>query len=261
MDTNDKIVKETALPSAYDYAPFFSDLNLNDSRIDMMFISYPKGSYSYLKSSYFKFQPISNQKLNSIEVHIDVDDGNSRVIPGDVVKFDDEYVVKNQDEVKKCRLVWNGEVIGCGTRLYFKHVETSLFFGEVNRTDIESLKEGYPNGVWLFDAHPKTVFIEYLKDPKPLLALGCDTICIGHPHAGKKMVTFGQLLSDSEECFDIQGRHIKQPQQDCKCQKVHCINYSCKTCPGSSGSPVIIPSQKLEEMFFLLILWVETVNR
>ncbi|ESO92164.1 hypothetical protein LOTGIDRAFT_162816 [Lottia gigantea] len=232
---------------------YYTSVNLNNPQIDLMFISLVDNSYSYLKSSYFKFQPIPSniQKLTRIEIHIDEDDGNSRVIPGDVVKFSDDYVVKIseslfQDEVKKCRLVWNGEVIAQGTRLYFKKITSRELLGEMTEKEIDVelfMQHSAPNS-WLFDFHPQPRGIEQLheivKNSTPASNIVC---CISHPHGGIKMVTFGRLLRQIPERFDIHGRRIAEPGTDCQCKEISCVKYSCKTCPGSSGCPVLIPNK------------------
>ncbi|ESO91467.1 hypothetical protein LOTGIDRAFT_153911 [Lottia gigantea] len=231
---------------------YYTSENLNNPQIEMVFITLDDNTISYLKSSYFKFQSIPSniQELTRIEIHIDEDDGNSRVIPGDVVKFSNDYVVNIsesifQDEVKKCRLVWNGEVIAQGTRLYFQQVKSREFFSDMDDDDLEeTVQQASPN-IWLFDFYPLPKVIEQYNETVNNNTSTCDTLCcIGHPHGGIKMVTFGRFIGRSPERFDFHGRRITQPGTDCQCKEVSCVKYSCKTCPGSSGSPVFIPERK-----------------
>ncbi|ESO86998.1 hypothetical protein LOTGIDRAFT_166733 [Lottia gigantea] len=262
MYKDNQIVIDIATPTLIAFEIMFESFeNLNDSLICLMFISWPNGSISYLKSSYFKFQPIPSniQKMTSISVRIDEADGNSRVIPGDVVKFDDEYVVKIpesifQDEVKKCRLVWNGKVIGCGTRLYFKQCTLKEIFSKISGVDL-FIKQ-LPGSVCLFDFHPKPENLITTLTERSL-----KMCCVGHPHGAIKMVTFGRDLGNSQERFDIHGRRIAQARQDCRCKEVSCLKYSCKTCPGSSGSPVFTLYRFKDQSYCASHFMGEKVNR
>ncbi|ESO98785.1 hypothetical protein LOTGIDRAFT_158731 [Lottia gigantea] len=214
-----------------------------------------KCTVEFFYDSNDRSNPISSniRELSSIEVHIDEDDGKGKVISGVMAKFREEYVVRIsesifQDKVKKCKLLWDGEVIARGTRLFFQPMKPKEFFSDMSKIDLELYMQHTSPDIWLFDFHPLPKSVVHIQEMvKNYKSIADIMYCIGHPHGGIKMVTFGRLLGKSFERFDIQGRRIAQPEKDCKCKEVACTKYSCKTCPGSSGSLVFL-AQKVVDM-------------
>ncbi|ESO98276.1 hypothetical protein LOTGIDRAFT_159072 [Lottia gigantea] len=225
-----------------------TNANLNDPKISMVFLYYPESFFNNITSSYFKFQPVppNIEELTGIEISIKEDGQNCRVIPGEIIKICDEYVIKisesiSQDIVRNCRLILNGEVISHGSILYFMQIQSSLFFSRFRGVDFQIYMEQYPTCVWVFDFKPKPKGAEkYIEMVSSSTANNDNTCCIGHPHGAVKTVTFGRWLGSCTERFDNQGRQIVHPDENCQCREVKCVKYSCKTCPGSSGSPVFI---------------------
>ncbi|KAK6192138.1 hypothetical protein SNE40_003668 [Patella caerulea] len=227
--------------------PHCFDLN----KLTDITIPFFDGTRSELASNFIKFQPIpeilmavnpAGEYLAPTATVRMLDDNNQiRTATGTVEKISDQICIclpkpLTEQEAKKCQIQFADGSISTGIGVYFKN--TTLFTANIKGLDMdfkhmlntggfEALKLA-TTPFWMvpFKPPPKDV-IDHLNLQDELSA-HCPiktVVIVGHPHGWRKMVTFGRDLGIN---LDLTGGEYR-------CS----VSYTGKTCPGSSGSPVL----------------------
>ncbi|XP_050394312.1 uncharacterized protein LOC126812108 [Patella vulgata] len=205
-------------------------------------VQFEDGTISKFVSYVVKFQPVpekiqtlpaENTEFRHPVIQIK-ENGKCRTIKGEVVSIEGNHYLKlaeplTQEQARGCKVLFSDGSCSEGTGLFFEkwNFEESQPLRYLKGNDLDRYHLFYRNfRFWtMFDPIPKDLqrYTDMVNAP-PI----CDQrylLVIGHPHGGPKMITVGKELSSGVEIVD-----------DCY---LDCIQYSCKTCPGSSGSPVV----------------------
>ncbi|KAK6190775.1 hypothetical protein SNE40_002566 [Patella caerulea] len=214
-------------------------------------IEFYDGTVSKMASEIIKFEPVPseieprNPNVKDIHPNISVRDINGQVktMTGNIEYIEGEVFIKlpeafTDEEAQQCTVTFPNGSVSKGTGVHF--LPTTLATANLQGLDInigKLLTLGIPeikrfanNPFWNLHFKPTPPGLEnqlsiqgtYNTEERRQINTA---IAIGHPHGGKKMVTIGRDLAFS----------LEPTATELRCS----IAYSCQTCPGSSGSPIL----------------------
>ncbi|XP_055956045.1 uncharacterized protein LOC130012343 [Patella vulgata] len=229
--------------------PFTCELN----KAKETMVHFHEGTISKLASDVMKFEPIpeelrvglSNRNLDlKLTVVIADIKGKMKTMTGKIEFIEGEVFIKlpealTDKEAQQCTVTFPDGSVSKGTGVHF--LPTTLTTANLQGLDINLdnlLATGIPavhvlanKPFWSLAFKPIPRGLEEQLDIQKTnntqnRRLVHTAIVIGHPHGGRKMVTIGKHLPlGTLECTERGFRFS--------------ICYSCKTCRGSSGSPVL----------------------
>ncbi|KAK6190767.1 hypothetical protein SNE40_002561 [Patella caerulea] len=227
---------------------------LNKARETM--VHFHEGTISKLASDVMKFEPIpreprlgvglSNQHIGDLKLTVAIADikGKMKTLTGNIEFIEREVFIKlpealTNEEAQRCTITFPDGSVSKGTGVHF--LPTTLATANLQGLDI-NLDNLLSTGIPAIHVLANKPFWSLAFKPIPRglteqldiqkrnntqeRRLVHTAIVIGHPHGGRKMVTIGKHLPLGTLERTERGFRFS-------------IGYSCKTCRGSSGSPVL----------------------